>query len=129
MSFFSDIHDELPAAAKLLEAQEDLATVFEEVLTAFSGTIANSWPLNKSDRSKEMGVVIRLSESARTQFLQQPVVEDGGGRIYRIVLNIPPVLNSKNTGNPFNGRANVRIDQVRVWLPGAKVGVDDGNRQ
>lgn len=129
MSFFSDIRDELPTSAKLLEAQETLANTFDEVLKDFAGTIRTSWPSDKRNpKSKQMGVVVRLSESQLAHFLRHPRVGDAGKKIHEVVLNIAPALNSEDSENPFNGRANVRIDQVRVWLPGAKVGKDSGGR-
>ncbi|GAD91547.1 predicted protein [Paecilomyces variotii No. 5] len=81
------------------------------------------------DSNPKRGVFYKLTGGERNVLLEGIKDPDAPGhQIYQVVLQniVPAYRTSAVDTNPFANCANVRIHQVRVWLPKARVTQPDG---
>jgi hypothetical protein len=99
--------------------QITLSNKFEDAYTKYSQSIWTWWPSSSS----QMGQLYQF-KSAELSTLKRNV-----NNVYGVVLNFDALTMSHTAGTTFGGRANVRLNQVRVWLLGAKVSTDQSGRK
>ncbi|KAJ9105055.1 hypothetical protein QFC19_003687 [Naganishia cerealis] len=105
----------LPSSVQLISFQTALETRFSDALEAFGSRIPSTWP-----PARQLGVCYRLTDGELVALTTATNTTEGDS-IYSVVLRqlVAPTSSSQAPENPFAGRANVRITQVRLWLPGA----------
>ncbi|KAH6637046.1 hypothetical protein F5144DRAFT_611678 [Chaetomium tenue] len=92
--------------------QQSLEREFQKCLETFASSTWSVWPSKRQDP----GLRYQLSDTEVQRLLQNPRMDSNGKRVYETAVTFPPI-----TGNQtFAGMANIRLNQVRVWLPGAR---------
>ncbi|KAJ3565947.1 hypothetical protein NPX13_g7310 [Xylaria arbuscula] len=93
---------------------------FENAMSTFAGSAKSHWPV-----SGRQGAVYKLSPG-QIFTLQTPFKSAVTGETYySIVITLSPGVTDKSGDLPiFSGRANIRLDLVRLWLIGATVSAD-----
>ncbi|KAI9369435.1 hypothetical protein BJX61DRAFT_545590 [Aspergillus egyptiacus] len=92
---------------------------FESILSRFAGNVRSIWPRTESDQ----GLIYDLT-SEQLKSLKTGSSEKGRkGKLYKVTVSLQP------KDKPFGGgRADVRLNEVRLWLIGAKVKHDGQGR-
>ncbi|KAH7098336.1 hypothetical protein BKA62DRAFT_773428 [Auriculariales sp. MPI-PUGE-AT-0066] len=114
---------ELKGSSDLTEYQRTLNTSFTACLNDWANYTWGTWP-GKDDNS-QVGVIYELSP-AELKVLLTPLTgpeSPAGQRLFRTTVTLHPDMES------FGGGANVRLRQVRVWIPRAKRRPDVLGRQ
>lgn len=105
-------------AAAFALAKDKLEEVFNEVLVEWANA---PWVTLPKD-GNALGILVELSEK-NVASLKEPILGKDGSVEYTTKLEIKP------TQDEFVGKANVRLNEVRVWLPGISKTADGANRQ
>jgi hypothetical protein len=92
----------------------------EAAITAFAGSAPSHWPV-----SGRQGALYKL-HFGQVLSLQNPLTSALTGDIYySVTIKLAPGATGDSDGLPlFAGRANIRLDLVRLWLIGATVSAD-----
>ncbi|KAK6544734.1 hypothetical protein TWF694_001419 [Orbilia ellipsospora] len=106
----------LPGYQLLKNSELTLEKLFDDVWKNYASFMKSTWP-DETDRN-ELGKIVELTAEQLAQ-LKQP---DSNQRHTTYVTLAPDTPG-------FEGMANVRLTQVRVWLPGAMVKLDAVERQ
>ncbi|KAH8427078.1 uncharacterized protein LDX57_004796 [Aspergillus melleus] len=110
----------LQSALQLKQGQSKLDNAFEECLNSWAGHIRVTWPRNQNDK----GLFYRLSSTELVSLKRREISHDSTKGIYTVSIRLEP------GAAPFgSGRADVRINQVRLWLLGVRVDEDAVKRR
>lgn len=90
--------------------QRLLVKAFDTAWESYGQTTWNFWP---PPNSAQKGVVYKLNASELTTLRTRI------GGVYGVILNFDALRSAHDPASVFHGRANARVNQVRVWLPGA----------
>jgi hypothetical protein len=108
---------------ELINYETDLSTSFTNALQVRESRFPSFWPADQSfnnvNSSSSIGTFYELTPDELFA-LQTPVIDPGNGKnVYSVVLqNFTPVTRSTSSDDsPFAGHADIRLTQVRLWLP------------
>ncbi|KAJ5081532.1 hypothetical protein NUU61_009796 [Penicillium alfredii] len=110
----------LQTAQKLELDRANLEKAFEDTLTRYAGNVRSIWP----SVDEQQGLFYDLSESERVTLTTGHEKPGSSEKVYKVYITLAPGV------MPFGkGRADVRVDEVRLWLVGASVHPDGLGRQ
>ena len=115
-----------PTKQLLSKYKLDIEKAFEKCLERYASNFENQWPPQKDRQASgnfAKGIMYILSDSELSTLKQaNPFGGDGKNVVYQVVFPIKPVVSkTSDIESSFYAMANVRIDQIRIWLPGAIV--------
>lgn len=112
----------LNSVTQLQVSQLNLKKAFENCLQGYANNIRVTWPRHESDK----GLIYALSKEELEAFKRREVLvtSKGDDGVYTTSVRLEP------GAPPFgSGRADVRINQVRLWLLGVQVNPDSAHRK
>jgi hypothetical protein len=112
----------LRSVLELQDSQSKLNAAYENSLNGYADNIRSTWPRNDTDK----GLFYKLSNAELEGFKLRQLLTTSKGKdgVYNASIRLKPGV------NPFGpGRADVRINQVRLWLLGVKVEADNVGRK
>ncbi|KAJ9115812.1 hypothetical protein QFC22_004953 [Naganishia vaughanmartiniae] len=112
----------MPTSDNMLSFQTQLGEYFGRALKTLGSSVASRWPAKGC-----LGVLYRLTEGELFALKHATV----NGTMHSVVLRhlVAPTASTSASESDFAGQANVRVTQVRLWLPGVIVdAIDDGTR-
>lgn len=95
---------------QLLGNQQTLEREFQACVERFASSTWSSWPAKDGDP----GLRYELSAAESMALLQNPKKDSKGRRMYETIVAFAPTRHTET----FAGMANIRLNQVRVWLLG-----------
>ncbi|KAF7629508.1 serine protein kinase [Aspergillus flavus] len=107
---------------ELRDGQSKLNAAYEDSLNSYANNIRVTWPREE----KEKGLFYILSNAELKAFKQRQrlTTSKGDDGVYSASIRLEP------GAPPFGpGRADVRINQVRLWLLGVEVKADNAGRK
>ncbi|KAB8200201.1 kinase-like domain-containing protein [Aspergillus parasiticus] len=107
---------------ELRDGQSKLNAAYEDSLNSYANNIRVTWPREE----KEKGLFYILSNAELEAFKQRQrlTTSKGDDGVYSASIRLEP------GAPPFGpGRADVRINQVRLWLLGVEVKADNAGRK
>ncbi|KAJ5359330.1 uncharacterized protein N7496_011743 [Penicillium cataractarum] len=113
----------LQGSVDLANNQQELVNRFDDAVTGFAPTAWSIWPPEGSRNIQ--GHIYTLSQPELYTLLRPTTDPDNGKAIYGVDIG----FSASDPPSIFSGMANIRLSQVRVWLPNAKVSPDASNRQ
>jgi hypothetical protein len=109
----------LPSFIKLQQYWLDLGGKFRSILERYAGNVRSTWP---DKGQKGLFYDLTGAQLASLTTAQQDTQRDK--KVYKVSITLEPKV------MPFGaGRADVRLNEVRLWLVGAKVNPDSQERQ
>ncbi|KAL4779971.1 hypothetical protein BJX76DRAFT_361304 [Aspergillus varians] len=110
----------LRSSTELNSYRLQLDETFESILNRYAGNVRSIWPATET----QPGLFYDLT-SSQLETLTTPRSEARQkGNVYKVSITLQP------KSLPFGGgRADVRLNEVRLWLVGAKVNPDGQGRQ
>ncbi|KAJ5520798.1 serine protein kinase [Penicillium fimorum] len=112
----------LNSVVQLQQSQLNLKNAFEDCLHGYANNIRVTWPWHENDG----GLRYELNKEELEVFKRRQLipVSNGDDWVYSTSIRLEP------GAAPFgSGRADVRINQVRLWLLGVQVNPDSGLRK
>lgn len=106
----------LPELAFLQSSQDQLRTAFQTSLEQYANSVRSAWPV-KGD----IGLLYQLSSDVVNDLKIPKASTTAPGQIvHSALISIP------ETVSPFAGRADIRLNQVRLWLFPVELDNSDG---
>ncbi|HCC08359.1 MAG TPA: hypothetical protein DEP72_09415 [Clostridiales bacterium] len=103
--------------ASFTQVQTIILDSYRRTIEKF-GNGAGIFPMNNNDE----GIVIKLDKDQIEYFKENKVI------MFNIPVALPSKLKTENSfaeaSNPFAGACNIRLNNVRVWIKGAKASND-----
>lgn len=93
----------------------------ESCLSRFGSFSQSTWPRS----STSSGIMYRLGSAELAALKIKQPDRHGNGVVHTVTIEGLAKAVKKETGivdSPFAGRSNIRLNQVRVWIPGIKAG-------
>ncbi|PKY03296.1 serine protein kinase [Aspergillus campestris IBT 28561] len=112
----------LNSVTQLQDSQLNLKKAFENCLQGYANNIRVTWPRYENDK----GLLYALTKEELEAFKRRQVLttSNGDDGVYSASIRLEP------GASPFGtGRADVRINQVRLWLLGVQVNPDNALRK
>ncbi|CAI7609434.1 unnamed protein product [Penicillium glandicola] len=115
MSFKFQNPEPLRSSTELKSQRILLDTTFESILDRYAGNVRSIWPPTES----EQGLLYDPTSEQLASLKTSQRVERRTGKVYKVLITLQP------KAMPFGGgRADVRLNEVRLWIVGAKVDPD-----
>ena len=110
----------LQSVLHLRDGQLRLNNAFESSLNNYASNIRVTWPRGEDDQ----GLFYELKDAELQALKHRQINSDGEKGSYHVSIQLEP------GADPFGpGRADVRINQVRLWLLGVKLAEDNAQRK
>ncbi|KJK65722.1 hypothetical protein P875_00022143 [Aspergillus parasiticus SU-1] len=106
----------LPSYTYLQSSQAQLLSAFERSLERYATSVRTKWPTGN-----DVGLLYQLSNDVVEQLkMRKPSASKPGQDIHTAVISLP------EHAIPFAGRADIRLNQVRLWLFPVTLDASDG---
>lgn len=104
----------------LSDRRNDLRTEFARTIEKnYAAGVRNTWPL-----PGKQGLWRRLSQDELNMLKQSRALPDSRGREHTLDIRISPQADRET----FESRIDIRLSQIRLWLPGVKMRAKEGRK-